>query len=45
MNEIVNTFLLARGKYLLEIHFRQPGVTYSVCGPFNMTLVVEILKI
>ena len=29
MNEIVNKFLLARDKFMPEIHFRQPGFTYS----------------
>ena len=35
MNEIVNTFLLARDKFMPEMHFRQPGFTYSDCGPFT----------
>ena len=34
MNEIVNKFLLTRHKFMLEIHLRQPGSTYSPCGPF-----------
>ena len=35
MNEIVNKFLLARGKFIPEMHLKQPGFTYSACGPFT----------
>ena len=35
MEEIINKFLLARDKFMLEMHLRQPGFTYSVCGPFT----------
>ena len=35
MNEIVNKFLLASDKIMPEIHFKQPGFTYSTCGPFT----------
>ena len=35
MNEIVNTFLLVGDKFMREMHLRQPGFTYSVCGPFT----------
>ena len=35
MNQIVNKFLLAGDKFLPEIHLRQPGFTYSACGPFT----------
>ena len=35
MNEIVNTFLLAGGKFMPEMHLKQPGFTYSACGPFT----------
>ena len=35
MNEIVNKFLLAGDKFMPEIHFIQPGFTYSACGPFT----------
>ena len=34
MNEIVNKFLLAGNKFMPEIHLKQPGFTYSACGPF-----------
>ena len=35
MNEIVNKFLLAGDKFMHEMHLRQPGFTYSACGPFK----------
>ena len=35
MNEIVNKFLLTEDKFVTEIHLKQPGFTYSACGPFN----------
>ena len=35
MNEIGNRFLLAEGKFMPEMHLRQPGFTYSACGPFT----------
>ena len=35
MNEIVNKFLLAVAKFVLEIHLKQRGFTYSACGPFT----------
>ena len=34
MNEIVNKVLLAGDKFMPEIHLKQPGFTYSACGPF-----------
>ena len=34
MNEIVKKFFLA-GDKLPEMHLKQPGFTYSVCGPFT----------
>ena len=34
MNEIVNKFLLAGDKFMLEMHLKQPGFTYSACGLF-----------
>ena len=33
MNEIVNKFLLAGHKFMPEMYFKQPGFTYSACGP------------
>ena len=35
MNKIVNTFLLAGDKFMSEMHLKQPGFTYSACGPFT----------
>ena len=35
MNEIVNKFLLAGDKLMPEMHLKQPGFTYSACGPFT----------
>ena len=34
MNGIINKFLLAGDKFMPEMHLRQPGFTYSACGPF-----------
>ena len=35
MNEIVNKFLLAGDKFMLEMHLKQPRFTYTACGPFT----------
>ena len=35
MNEIVNKFLLAGDKSILELHLRQLEFTSSACGPFT----------
>ena len=35
MNDIIIKFLLAGDKFMLEMHLKQPGFTYSACGPFN----------
>ena len=35
MNETVNKFLLAGGKFMPEMHLKQPGFTYSASGPFT----------
>ena len=34
MNDIIKKFLLAGDKFMPEIHLKQPGFTYSACGPF-----------
>ena len=34
MNEIINKFLLVRDKFMPEMLLKQPGFTYSACGPF-----------
>ena len=35
MNEIINEFWLAGDKFMPEMHLKQPGFTYSACGPFT----------
>ena len=35
MNKIINKFLLVRDKFMPEMHLKQPGFTYSKCGPFT----------
>ena len=35
MNEVFNRFLLAGDEFVQEMHLRQPGFTYSACGPFT----------
>ena len=37
MNEVINKFFLGGDKCMPEMHLRQPGLTYSVYGPFNKT--------
>ena len=35
MNEIVNKLLIAGNKFMLEMHLKQPGFTFSACGKFT----------
>ena len=35
MNEIKNKLLLEGNKFMSKMHLRQPGFTYSACGPFT----------
>ena len=35
MNEIVNKVLLARDKFMPEMHLKQPGFTYRACAPYT----------
>ena len=35
MNKIISKFLLTGGKFKPELHLKQPGFTYSACGPFT----------
>ena len=35
MNTIVNKFLLTGDIFMPEMHLKQPGFTYSACGPFT----------
>ena len=43
MNEIGNKFLLVGDKFMLEMHLKQPGFTYSACGPFTKKKELKIL--
>ena len=47
MNEIVNKFLHVGDKFTPEMHFKQPGFTYSACGPFtkNKERIGKFMKI
>ena len=35
MNKVVDKFLKIGDKFMPEMHLRQPGLTYSACGPFT----------
>ena len=35
MSEFVNKFLLVGDKFIPEMHLKQPGFNYSVCGSFT----------
>ena len=35
MTEILNKFLLTGDKFMPGMHLKQPGFTYSACGPFT----------
>ena len=38
MNKIINKYLLAGDRFMLELHLRQPGFTYRACRPFTKHL-------
>ena len=46
MNDVINKFLLAGDKFMPEMHLRQPGFTYSACGPFtkNKERIGKLMK-
>ena len=46
MNEIVNNFLFAGDTFMPEIHWKQPGFTYSAFGAFtkNKERIQELKK-
>ena len=44
MNGIVNKFLLAGYKFMLETHLKRPGFTYSDCGLFTKNKQRKNLK-
>ena len=35
MSNVINKFLLAVDKFMLEMHLRQHRLVYSACGPFT----------
>ena len=35
MNNAINKFLLVGDKFMPEMHLKEPGFTYSTCGPFT----------
>ena len=35
MNDIINKFLLAGDTFMPGMHLKEPGLTYSACGPFT----------
>ena len=35
MNEIINKCLLVGDTFMPQIHLKQPGFTFSACGPFT----------
>ena len=35
MNKFINKSLLTGNKIMPELHLKQPGFTYSACGPFT----------
>ena len=35
MNKIINKFSLTGHKFMAELRLKQPGFTYSACGPFT----------
>ena len=45
MNEIVNKFLLVGDKFMPEMHLKQPGFTYSACGPFTKKTKKEFQRL
>ena len=44
MNEIINKNLLAEDEFMLEIHLRQLGFTYSACGHFTRNEQIQKFK-
>ena len=35
MQSKLNMFLLVSDTFMPEMHLKQPGLTYSACGPFT----------
>ena len=42
MNEIIHKFLLVGDKFMPEMHLKQPGFTYSVCGLVLLKIKKEL---
>ena len=42
----MNKFLLVRNKFMPEMHLKQPGFTYSACGPVtkNKERIEELMQ-
>ena len=45
MNKIAHKFLLTGETFIPELHIKQPGFTYSACGPFTKNTVKELKNI
>ena len=39
MNKIIKKFLLNGDKFMPELHSKEPGFTYSDCGPKNSKIL------
>ena len=46
MNDIANKFLLVGDKFMPEMHLKQAGFTYSICGLFtkNKKIIEQFMK-
>ena len=46
MHEIINKCLLVGDTFMPEMHLKQPGFTYSACGPFtkNKEIIEKFMK-
>ena len=43
MDEIVNKLLLAGDTFMPEKHLKEPGFTYSACGPFKKKKEIQAI--
>ena len=46
MNNAINKLLLTGDKFMPEMHLKEPGFTYSACGPFtkNKEIIEQFMK-
>ena len=44
MNNVITKCLLARDKFMPEMHLRQPQYVYSACGPFTRHIKLKNLN-